>query len=123
MNATHYHTGVSGRPRFVRLVDSEGVPWKVGSKGEKFTSDRYKAKTVDLKPVRDLLGKSVELNGCIGAITNVGSPNSKIMPGKYLGDGKYLDDSRLIQYNHLVLVHWKTGLLPGWVPLFKLKLL
>lgn len=120
--ATHFHTGVSGRIRFCNIVDSGGKPWNSKSKGEQFTSDGYKASTVDLKPISRLIGKRVELNGCIGIITNVGSTKDKIIPGKYLGDGKYLDNRQLSQFNHLVLVHWKNAVLPGWQPVFTLKL-
>lgn len=114
MKSTHYHTGVSGRARFVTVEESKGKQW---------TSDGYAVKTVDLKDAMQLIGQKVQLNGHIGRITDLPSNNSDKLPGKYIGEGKYLSRKDLSQYNDAVCVYWETGMNPSWVSFFKLKLL
>lgn len=111
MKPTHYHSGVSGRVRFV-TVDSKG-----------WTSDGYKDKTTDLYPVENLIGKEVELNGHRGKIMDVShDTRTEFLLGKYIGEGKYLRRSDLTQYNDCVRVFWYTGVQPVWQPFFKLKI-
>lgn len=109
-NNVFYHTGVSNRIRFVTL-DPDG----------RFTSDGYKADTVDLKSVRELLGRVVELYGHLGTVKEFLSTNTEHVPGKYVYDGRYLRTKDLDQFNQLVRVYWKTGMNPSWVNVNSLK--
>lgn len=114
MNPTHYHTGVSGRVRFVTLT----------GKNKDWTFDGYKANTVDLSPVDELVGREVSLNGNVGKVMQACSDsNSGFLPGKYVGNGKYLPREDLTQYNDCVRVFWYSGVQPVWQPVFKLKFL
>lgn len=106
----YYHTGVSGRIRFVTLKKEKNRSW---------TSDGYNPDTVDLKPVEELIDREVELNGVRGRIKEICSTNQEFEAGKYIGDGKYLRKSS--QFHHLVGVFWETGILPYWVECYRLK--
>lgn len=112
MNPTHYHTGVSGRIRFVTLVKSNGTNW---------TSDGYKASSIDLHSISELVGKRVQFGQSIGTIKQPLSDNPVLIDGKYLGNGKYLKQN--INENQFVGVFWETGMRPYWVPAHQLKIL
>ena len=113
MKPTHYHTGVSGRIRFVTLEVSKGTKW---------TSDGYNASTTDLRPVSRLIGKTVSYGSSIGRINAVsGEDRSTPVDGKYLGQGQY-QKNNLVHKNQFVGVFWTTGVHPYWVPVHILKI-
>ena len=109
----YYYKGVSGRVRFVTF-DSNG-----------YSNERQKvlkSSLGDLKPISNLVGSKVELNGHIGVIKEC-QFHDKLLPGKYSGDNKFLGRKDLLNHNHLVRVYWFSGLNYSWQPFFKLKLL
>lgn len=92
MKPTHFHTGVSGRIRFVTIYRKNGVYW---------TTDGYKANTTDLKSINEIIGIQVVLNGHIGHIVDVCASDN---------------NEDLSRFNDLVLVYWESGTQPCWQP-------
>ncbi len=115
MSTIYYYVGVSGRTRFVTFNKQGAYYWT----NEK--SPVKKESISDLKRFAYLKGKTVSLNGYVGKITGC-NPTDSFLAGKYAGDNKYSPHPELLNTNHLVSVHWLNGVLPTWVPFYKLKL-
>jgi len=113
----YYYKGVSERYRFVTFE---------GKSGDPFTNEKMPVSKNCLKGrlyrFSTLKGKTVQYGEFRGKVISC-NPTDKLLSGKYVGDGKYLQCPELLNINHLVLVHWKNGVLPGWFPFFKLKVL
>lgn len=89
--------------------------------GEKvWTSDNMKASSVNLKPLSELVGKTVTKSGCTGTVVDFLSDRSEYIPGPYLVSSKrYSLRKKLEMYNSQVGVFWtkinpKGGMPPYW---------
>lgn len=116
-NQVFYYKGVSGRYRFVTFS---------GKPGNLYTNEKMPCSKVSLKGslkmFSSLQGKTVQFGDCVGNVVSC-NPTDKMLEGKYKGNGEYHQHPDLLNLNHLVLVHWKNGVLPAWFPFYKLKVL
>ena len=112
----YFKSPVSGRTTFVKFNEVKGKNWS------NQTMPVLKESVPDLRDFTALQGCRVELNGHFGKIVDC-CPYEIKLSGKYSGDGKYFQHSRLLQMNHMVLVHWESGMNYGWQRFDDLKLM
>ena len=74
--------------------------------GKVWTSDGILAKTADIKPLSDLIGREVSIGNHKGTIKQFLSDNSRCCSGKYLGEGRYAFAESLQCFNSQVGVFW-----------------
>jgi len=99
MKPTHYHTtfGFSA----VTLYEANGITW---------TSDGYKAESVNVKPLSDLMGAKVTKQGWTGKIVGFLSKDREFVPGKYLPtSGRYGLKRKAEFYNAQAGVLWENN--------------
>lgn len=122
-NQAYYYTSVSGRTTF--------VTFQKGKDGAEWTNQKMSVKRSsisDLKPFSELKGSRVKFGEFEGIITGC-NPMDLFLTGEYIGDGKYKGRKDLLNFNHLVSVHWtkypaKTKGIPNvWQPFYKLQLI
>ena len=120
MKPTHYH---------ITNTFSAVTLYKDPNKDIIRTSDGYKADSIDLKPISDLIGVQVTRVGWTGHIVDFLSDERGLIDGKYLEHSKrYLSKSEFM--NAQVGVLWDNSkdlkncrMIPYWSDFSKLKLL
>lgn len=107
----YYHTGISGRIRFVTLSEHKGV---------EYTSDGIKASTIALKPASELLGalvcRKVDGKYIYGRLRKVCTFSTDYVQGKYYGNNLWSTFNAPMK-NEYVGVYWSQGQharLPYW---------
>lgn len=96
MKPTHYHRAF-GMFHAVAIVEKNGKVW---------TSDGILAKTANLKPLEELVGREVSIRNHKGIIKGFLSTNSDYCSGKYIGSGMCALPKPLQCYNTQVGVYW-----------------
>lgn len=96
MKPTHYHTTFT----FSAVTLHE-------HKGDIFTSDGYKASSIDLRPIEELLGRRVCKNGLYGKIVDILTDERRFLDGKYREHSKRYS-LNISFINAQVGVSWET---------------
>jgi hypothetical protein len=109
MKPTHYHLVLTFSA--VTLYTERNIVW---------TSDGYKADSIDLRPIEELIGLEVTRAGWTGRIVEFLSDERRFVDGKYLPSGRYAMKKKLEFMNAQVGVFWynnidlKSGMPPYW---------
>lgn len=121
MKPTHYHTTISFSAVTLYKDDKKNIVW---------TSDGYKADSIDLHPIEELIGVIVTRAGWTGHIVDFLSDERRFVDGRYLPSGRYGMKKKLEFMNAQVGVFWYNNsnlkqcpMVPYWNKFSSLKFL
>jgi hypothetical protein len=100
MKPTHYH---------ITNTFSAVTLYKDPKKGIVWTSDGYKADSIHLHPIEELIGLEVTRAGWVGRIMGFLSDERRLLDGRYLLSGRYGMKKNLEFLNAQVGVFWDNN--------------